>query len=199
MIFKTYFVLHHKNGGTYMIEMKYVYLCTTNMLQMKNLILSFTVLLAGCVLLASCGGSEDTPDIQQGEWEMYEQKVETTDAYLDNMLNNIFYRELKENETTRTFSELSVRTTVRKRETSGTEGLISEVSEAYTIKGDSIYIENQIYEGIMVSRYLITDNTLTTYREISSEDIKKIVPNMGIDPNSIPGGVTGLLKIKEKR
>jgi hypothetical protein len=167
---------------------------------MKNLILSFTILLAGCALITSCSSdNENTPDIQQGEWNMYEQTMKTTDAALDDMLNRIFDGELEEIETIRTFSELNVRTTVRRKGTSGTEGLISEVSEAYTIKGDSIYVESQVYEGIMVSKYLITDNTLTTYRAITTEDIKKIVPSMGIDPNSIPEGITGLLKIKEMR
>jgi hypothetical protein len=189
-----------KKERTYINETKYTYLCLTNILQMKNLILSFTVLLAGCAFMTSCNDdNEDTPGIQQGEWKMYERTMTTSDPGLDNNYNYLFDREIEENETTRTFSELNVRTTVKKKGISGSEGLISEVTEAYTIEGDSIYVESRIFEGIMASRYLITDNTLTTYRQITSEDLKKIAPSIGIDPNSVPSGVTGVLKIKEMR
>lgn len=167
---------------------------------MKNLILSFTILLASCAFITSCSSdSEDTPNIQQGEWTMSERTITTSDPDLDGNYNYLFAKELEENTTTRIFSELNVRTTVRKKGTSGTEGLISEISEAYTIKGDSIYVESQIYEGTMVSKYLITDNTLTTYRPINSEDLRKIAPGLNIDPNTVPNGITGLLKIKEMR
>jgi len=167
---------------------------------MKNLILSFTILLASCAFITSCSSdSEEIPNIQKGEWKMYEQTIKSTDTDLDDMLNYIFAGELNTNETIRAFSELNVKTTVRKKGTSGTEGLVSEVTEAYAIKGDSIYVESSVYEGTMISKYIITENILTTYRPVKSEDIKKIVPNMGIDPNSIPSGVTGVLKIKEIR
>ncbi|NDV97370.1 hypothetical protein D0T84_21075 [Dysgonomonas sp. 521] len=168
---------------------------------MKKLITHLTILFAICTLNVSCDGGDDKRPAIQGEWKMYEQKITTseTDSDLDDMLNRFIQQNLKENETTRTFTELSVKTIIRKKGISGTDGLLSESTDPYSTKGDSLYIENTLQGGITVAKFLITDNTLTTYRNLSTADIKVVAEGLGIDPNTIPSGISGELKIKEAR
>lgn len=178
---------------------KYAYICTTNILQMKKLITHLTILFAICTLSVSCdGGDDETPAIQ-GEWKTYEQTITTSDADLNEMLNYFLKLNLEENETTRVFTELSVKTTLRKKGTSGTDGLISESTDPYSTKGDSLYIENTLQGGITAAKFLITNNTLTTYRNVSTAEVKVIATDLGIDPNTLPSGISGELKVKEAR
>ena len=107
--------------------------------------------------------------------------------------------DLKENQTTRAFTELNVKTTIRKKGSSGSDGLISESTDTYEAKGDSIFIQSSLHGGTAASKYLITPNTLTTYRKVTSQDIRNIVTIMGVDPATIPNDLTGELKIKEIR
>lgn len=166
---------------------------------MKNLILPFTIFLIYCTLTISCTDKEEDAAPLQGEWQMREQTIKTSDSSFDNMLNTVFSLDLKENQTTRTFTQLNVKTTVRKKGTSGSEGLISESTDTYKIEGDSIFIESSLHGGTAVSKYLITANTLTTYRKVTTQDIRNIVTIMGVDPGTIPNGLTGELKVKEIR
>ena len=166
---------------------------------MKNFILSFTILLIACTLITSCGDNEEKAVTLQGEWLMREQTIKTSDSGFDNMLNTVFSLDLKENQTTRAFTELNVKTTIRKKGSSGSEGLISESTDAYEVKGDSIFIQSSLHGGTAASKYLITANTLTTYRKVTSQDIRNIVTIMGVDPATIPNDLTGELKIKEIR
>lgn len=166
---------------------------------MKNFILSFAILLTACTLMTSCGDKEEEAVTLQGEWLVREQTIKTSDSNFDNMLNTVFSLNVKERETTRAFTELNVKTTIRKKGTSGSEGLISESTDTYEVKGDSIFIESSLHGGIAASKYLITANTLTTYRKVTTQDIRNMITIMGVDPATIPSGLTGELKTKEIR
>lgn len=96
---------------------------------MKNFILSFAILLTACTLMTSCGDKEEEAVTLQGEWLVREQTIKTSDSNFDNMLNTVFSLNVKERETTRAFTELNVKTTIRKKGTSGSEGLISESTD----------------------------------------------------------------------
>lgn len=166
---------------------------------MKKLITHLTILFAICTLSVSCdGGDDETPAIQ-GEWKTHEQTITTSDTVLNKKFNRFLKENLEENERTRVFSELSVKTTLRKKGISGTGGLINESTDPYSTKGDSLYIENTLQGGITAAKFLITNNTLTTYRNVSTAEIKVIAADIGFDPNTLPSGISGELKVKEAR
>ncbi|MDR3059404.1 MAG: hypothetical protein LBU84_14870 [Prevotella sp.] len=165
---------------------------------MKNIITHLAALLIISLSISSCdSGNEDKPVIT-GEWKTVERTIRTNDSALDTSMNYAFEEDTKENDTTRSFTELNVKTTTRKKDTEGTSGLIKEVTETYIIKGDSIYIE-ELKGGTRISKYLVSTKVLTTYSNITSASLRKMAADVGIDPNRIPDGVTGELKVKEIR
>lgn len=165
---------------------------------MKNIITHLAALLIISLSISSCDSGNEEKPVITGEWTIVERTIRTTNPSLDESMNYAFEEDTKENDTTRSFTELAVKTTKREKNTEGTSGLINEITESYAIKGDSIYIED-IKGGTRISKYLISDRVLTTYGNITSEDLRKMAPDVGIDPGLIPDGVTGELKIKEIR
>lgn len=166
---------------------------------MKKTITQLAVLLTICLFTISCdGGKDDIPTVK-GKWKVYERTVRTTDTRLDKSINYALEEDLKEKDITRTFTELNVTTTARKKDTEGNSGLISEITESYNIKGDSLHIDDVINGGTRIAKYLITERVLTTYMKITSQDLINMAPEIGIDPHLIPEGVTGELKMKEIR
>lgn len=163
---------------------------------MKKTITQLAALLIICLFALSCdGGKDDIPTVK-GKWNIYERTVRTTDTRLDKSINYALEADLKEKDITRTFTELNVTTTARKKDT---ESLVSEITESYTIKGDSLSIDDVINGGTRTAKYLITERVLTTYMKITSQDLINMAPDIGIDPHLIPDGITGELKMKEIR
>ena len=165
---------------------------------MKNIITHLVALLIISLSISSCDSGNEEKPVITSEWTIVERTIRTTDSSVDESMNYAFKEDTKENDTTRSFTELSVKTTKRKKDTEGMSGLINEITESYVIKGDSIYIED-IKGGTRISKCLISSRVLTTYSKITSEDLRKMAPNVGIGPDLIPDGVTGELKIKEIR
>lgn len=163
---------------------------------MKKTITQLAALLIICLFVLSCdGGKDDIPTVK-GKWSIYERTVRTTDTRLDKSINYALEADLKEKDITRTFTELNVTTTAKKKDT---ESLVSEITESYTIKGDSLSIDDVINGGTRTAKYLITERVLTTYMKITSQDLINMAPDIGIDPHLIPDGITGELKMKEIR
>lgn len=166
---------------------------------MKKTITQLTALFTICLLVFSCDGGKDEKPSLTGKWKIYERTLKSSNTSLDKSMNYAFAEEIKERDITRTYTDLTVTTTTRKKDTEDPNGLIKEVTESYTIKGDSIYISDVLYGGERISKYLISEKILTTYMKITSQDLRNMASDIGIDPYLIPDGITGELKIKEIR
>jgi hypothetical protein len=100
---------------------------------------------------------------------------------------------------TKSFSERSVKTVVRKKGTESANGLIQETTDSYQIIGDSLFIEDNLTGELKRSKYIISQKLLTTYQVITSKDLVKMAPDMGVSPELIPEGLVGVLKTQDKR
>lgn len=181
---------------------KYVYLCKTNVLQMKNIFL-LTILTSLCLLFSSCSDGDSDVSKIDGTWYAFERTVVLTSEkdpsyakYLQDRINEYYGDETNKNDITKKFDPEKGRvTTTMVNKESGKE--ISKTEYTYKMEGESLTINDMVY-GSTVSQCEISGNVMTMHREIKSIEIIDIADQLGIALD-IPDDIGGTLKTKDHR
>lgn len=178
-----------------------MYLCKTNILQMKNIFL-LTIFTSLCLLLSCSDGDTEASKID-GTWYAFERTVVLTSEkdpngakYLQDRINEYFGNQTNKNDIIKTFDPEKgrVTTTMVNKET-GKE--ISKTEYTYRMEGELLTINDMVY-GSTVSQCEISGNVMTMHREIKAIEITDIADQLGI-ALSIPDDIEGSLKTKDHR
>lgn len=183
-----------------MLYLFFIYLCQTNILQMKkNFIL--TALLA-CFFLVSCDGGDNKVAPVDGTWHTFERIVHLTSVlnnddakYIEERINVYYKDELNHYDIKKLYKDETVITTTIDK--ADPDNFIKESESSYLIEGDSITINDKLY-GSLKYEFLITNSVMVMYGSISRIEVEGIAAQLGL-LIPIPTDIEGTTKIKDYR
>lgn len=173
-----------------------MYLCTTNILQMKKITLFFIAILSISIISTSCDGGDDPELTVLGDWHTTERTLTTGNTELDYLINSLYKLETKDYDVVRTFGTSSVTTTIIERAT----GNVARKKEGtYMVEnGNTLIVDDESY-GRSTSTLLLSNKIMTTTRTVNISDIRNIADELGIDKDLLPAEASGVLKMHEAR
>jgi len=168
---------------------------------MKKNILSYFLLAIIGISITSCGKRDEIEELSiAGSWTITERQVTTGDEFLDEIINNLIKLDNQDYIVKRTFTQAEYRLgsliTIATDRKTGTEQ--RNRAGTYRITNDSLYIDDEKFLQT-VSGYTMTEKVLVTRQKLKKDDIDHIVEELGGDPNLIPKGTEGILRMKEIR
>lgn len=183
-----------------LVRVNYMYLCKTNILQMKTIQILIPLFI--CFLIISCNDGDNKINPINGTWYTFEKTVNlsseahSSDAqYLEGRINVYYAGELKDYDITKYYNEETVKTVTALKTEPGKP--VSETEFTYQIEGDTIAINDRIY-GTVSYRYIITNKIITLYGNLDLKRITDIADQLGI-MIPIPQDIKGTIKIKDYR
>ena len=177
-----------------------MYLCKTNILQMKTIQILIPFIF--CFFIFSCDGGDSKVNPINGTWYTFEKTVNlssethSSDAeYLEERINIYYAAEIRDYDITKYYNDETVKTVTTLK--SDPSKPVSETEFTYQIEEDTIVINDRIY-GTVSYGYIITNKIITFYGTLNSKRITDLADQLGI-MIPIPQDIKGTIKIKDYR
>jgi len=177
----------------------YTYLCKTNRLQMKKILL---IALLISLSMTSCGDDDNKIHPINGTWYTFETSVNLTSesksadaAYLQERINVYYAAQVETEIVTKEFTDEMLTTITALKETPNTA--ITKTESSYNISGDTITINDKVY-GAVKYGYIISNEVLTLYGTVNQKRVSDMADQLGI-LLPVPSDIKGTIKIKDKR